>query len=46
MAEREGLLVISGVDPEDGTHYAAWVTKDELAAAFADTRWLREEDEP
>ncbi|HEX2461302.1 MAG TPA: hypothetical protein VHJ58_14250 [Vicinamibacterales bacterium] len=26
LAEREGPLVISGVDPEDGTHYAAYIT--------------------
>ena len=37
LAEREGPLVISGVDPEDGTHYAAYITKDELAAGFAES---------
>jgi hypothetical protein len=45
LAEREGPLVISGVDPEDGTHYAAYITKDELAAEFADARRLREHDD-
>ena len=43
--EREGPLVISGVDPEDGTHYAAYITKDELAAGFADARRLSEDEE-
>jgi len=45
LAEREGPLVISGVDPEDGTHYATFVTKEHLAAGFADLRRLREDDE-
>jgi hypothetical protein len=44
LAEREGPLVISGVD-EEGTHYAAYITKDELAAGFADARRLREDDD-
>jgi len=46
LAEREGPLVISGVDPEDGTHYAAFVTKDDLARGFADARRVREDEEP
>jgi hypothetical protein len=41
----KGRSSISGVDPEDGTHYAAWITKDELAAGFADARRVREDDE-
>jgi hypothetical protein len=45
LAEREGPLVISGVDPEDGTQYAAYIRKDELAAGFADARRLREDDD-
>jgi hypothetical protein len=45
LAEHEGPLVISGVD-EDGVHYAAYVTKDDLARGFADARRLREDDEP
>jgi hypothetical protein len=45
LAERDGPLVISGVD-QDGVHYAAFTTKDELAAAFADARRLREDTEP
>lgn len=45
LAEREGPLVISGVD-EEATHYAACITKDELAAGFADARRLREDDKP
>jgi hypothetical protein len=45
LAEREGPLVISGVD-EDGTHYAAFVTKDDLARGSADARRVREHDEP
>lgn len=45
LAEREGPLVISGVD-EEATHYAAYITKDELAAGFADARRLREDDKP
>lgn len=45
LAEREGPFVISGVD-EDGTHYAAFVTKDDLARGFADARRVREDDEP
>ena len=42
LAEREGPLVITGVD-EDGTHYAAYVTKEHLAAGFADARRVRED---
>ena len=45
LAEREGPLVISGVDPEDGTDYAAYITKDELAAGFADRRRVLEDEE-
>ena len=45
LAEREGPLVISGVD-EDGVHYAAFVSKEHVAAGFADARRLREDDEP
>lgn len=44
LAERTDRLVISGVDA-DGVHYAAWITKDELAAGFADARRLREDDD-
>jgi heat shock protein HspQ len=44
LAEREGPFVISVVD-EDGTHYAAFVTKDDLARGFADARRVREDDE-
>ena len=44
LAERDGPLVSSGVD-EDGVHHAASITKDELAAGFADARRLREDDE-
>jgi hypothetical protein len=36
--------VISGVD-EEGTHYAGYITKDELAAGFANARRLREDEE-
>jgi hypothetical protein len=45
LAEREGPLVITGVD-EDGTHGAAYVTKDDIARAFADARRLREDYDP
>jgi hypothetical protein len=38
LAEREGPFVIAGVDPETGEHYAAWITRDELAWGFADAR--------
>jgi hypothetical protein len=34
--------VISGVD-EEGTHYAAFVTKDDFARGFADARRVRED---
>ena len=37
--------MISGVDA-DGVHYAAFVSKEHLAAGFADARRLREDDEP
>ena len=39
-------LVIAGVDPETGVHYAAYVTKDDLARGFADARRVREDEEP
>jgi hypothetical protein len=44
LAERDGPLVISGID-EDGVHYAAFVTKEDLAAGFADVRRLRENEQ-
>ena len=37
--------MISGVDPEDGTHYAGHITKDDLAAGLADASRLHEDEE-
>ena len=45
IAEAEGQLWISGVDPETGIEYVEPITKDELAAGFADARRAREDED-
>jgi hypothetical protein len=41
-----GPFVIAGVDPDTGEHYAAWVSREHIAAGFADRRRALEDADP